>query len=199
MPKSQILSSPHVTSDVGPAPPYPSLVTHLAPLRPPPPPCLPTAADPGRGAAGLSRFGPVGSTGPSLGDNGLTRAAPLASATAVKAAQCGLFTVPWYYLSTQGSNPQFVKDWEAANGGKQPDLFNALGRDAMWGMVTAIKQANSTKGSDIRDALANLSPFTAVLGDYKWGNDGQPTYGGVTQQIQNGKPSAWTPTTTCPN
>lgn len=153
--------------------------------------------DTGQVPAVLSQIGSVGITAQILGDNGLTSAATLASATAVKAAQCGLFTVPWRYLSTQGSNPQFVKDWEAANGGKEPDMFNALGHDAMWGMVTAIKQANSTKGSDIRDALANLSSFTGALGNYKWGKDGQPTYGGVTQQIQNGKPVVWTPTMTC--
>lgn len=153
--------------------------------------------DTGQVPAVLSQIGTAGITAQLLGDNGLGSAGTLASPTAVKAAQCGLFTQPWYVESTQGVNPQFVKDWESANNGKAPDLFNALGRDAMWGMVTAIKQANSTKGADIRDALANLKSFTGALGNYKWKADGQPTYGGITMQVNNGKVAPWTPSTTC--
>ena len=133
-----------------------------------------------------------------LGDNGLGTPQTLASPTAAKGAQCGLFAEPWYIGSTAGGNPQFVKDWEAANKGQQPDLFNALGHDAMWGMATAIKQANSTNGQSIRTALANLKAnFSGALGAYKWASDGQPTYKVVTMQVNDGKAVVWTPASTC--
>lgn len=132
-----------------------------------------------------------------LGDNGLGSAATLASPTAVKGAQCGLFTQPWYAGSTAGGTPQFVSDWKTAHNGQEPDMFDALGHDAMWGMVTAIKQANSTNGQAIRNALANLSSFSGALGAYKWASDGQPTYKGITMQVNDGKVVVWTPTSTC--
>ena len=132
-----------------------------------------------------------------LGDNGLGSAATLASPTAVKGAQCGLFTQPWYVGSKQGDNPTFVSQWKAAHNGKEPDMFNALGHDAMWGMVTAIKQANSTDGPAIRDALGSLSSFQGALGSYTWKPDGQPTYNGITMQVQNGKVVVWHPGMTC--
>lgn len=146
----------------------------------------------------LSQIASSGINAQILADNGLGSAQTLASPTAVKGAQCGLFAEPWYVGSTAGGNPQFVKDWEAANSGAQPDLFNALGHDAMWGMATAIKQANSTNGASIRAALANLSTnYSGSLGDYKWAADGQPTYQVATMQVNDGKVSVWTPTTTC--
>jgi len=133
-----------------------------------------------------------------LGDNGLGTPQTLSSPTAAKGAQCGLFAEPWYEGSTAGGNPQFVKDWEAANNGQQPDLFDALGHDAMWGMATAIKQANSTNGTAIRTALANLKTnFDGALGSYKWASDGQPTYPVTTMQVNDGKAVVWTSSSTC--
>jgi branched-chain amino acid transport system substrate-binding protein len=145
----------------------------------------------------LTQVGSAGIDAQILGDNGLGSAATLDSPTATEAAQCGLFTQPWYVESTAGGNPQFVKDWQAANDGKSPDMFNALGHDAMWGMATAIKQAGTTDGAKVRDALLNLTSFSGALGAYKWGSDRQPTYQGVTMQIQDGKAVVWTPQTTC--
>lgn len=146
----------------------------------------------------MSQIASSGINAQVLGDNGLGTPQTLASPTAAKGAQCGLFAEPWYIGSTAGGNAQFVKDWEAANKGQQPDLFNALGHDAMWGMATAIKQANSTNGQSIRTALANLKAnFSGALGAYKWASDGQPTYKVVTMQVNDGKAVVWTPASTC--
>jgi branched-chain amino acid transport system substrate-binding protein len=146
----------------------------------------------------LSQIASSGISAQILGDNGLGSSATLASPTAVKGAQCGLFTQPWYAGSAADGNQQFVSDWEKANDGAQPDLFNALGHDAMWGMALAIKQANSTNGQSIRTALADLSSnFQGALGSYKWASDGQPTYQGITMQVNDGKVAVWTPKSTC--
>ena len=146
----------------------------------------------------MSQIASSGINAQILGDNGLGTPQTLTSPTAAKGAQCGLFAEPWYIGSTAGGNPQFVKDWEAANNGQQPDLFDALGHDAMWGMATAIKQANSTNGQAIRTALANLKTnFAGALGSYKWASDGQPTYPVITMQVNDGKAVVWTPKSTC--
>jgi branched-chain amino acid transport system substrate-binding protein len=175
-----------------------SLAAQLTKIKSSNPNYVVVDVDTGQVPAVLTQIGQSGITAQLLGDNGFTSAATLASPSAAKAVQCGLFTVPWYVDSTQGANAQFVKDWEAANGGKAPDMFNALGRDAMWGMASAIKQAGSTDGTAIRAALANLTtPISGALGTYKWASDGQPTYGGVPQQIVAGKPVVWTPSSTC--
>jgi len=146
----------------------------------------------------MSQIASSGINAQILGDNGLGTPQTLSSPTAAKGAQCGLFAEPWYEGSTAGGNPQFVKDWEAANNGQQPDLFDALGHDAMWGMATAIKQANSTNGTAIRTALANLKTnFDGALGSYKWASDGQPTYPVTTMQVNDGKAVVWTSSSTC--
>jgi branched-chain amino acid transport system substrate-binding protein len=146
----------------------------------------------------MSQIASAGIKAQVLGDNGLGAPQTLGSPTSAQGAQCGLFAEPWYVGSQAGGNPQFVKDWEAANKGAQPDLFNALGHDAMWGMAEAIKQANSTNGLDIRNALADLStPYKGALGTYKWASDGQPTYQPIKMQVQNGKAVVWNPKMTC--
>ncbi len=154
--------------------------------------------DTGQVPAVLTQAASVGINAQVLGDNGLAAKATLSSAAASKAAQCGLFAIAWDASSTAGGNQQFVSDWKAANGGAAPDLFNALGRDAMWGMATAIKQAQSTNGDKITTALHALNAdLQGALGSYKWSADGQPTYQPLLEQIQNGKAVAWTPSTTC--
>lgn len=132
-----------------------------------------------------------------LADTALGSGVVTKNAAAMKAAQCGLFTTPWDAKSQQGGNPQFVSDWKAANNGATPDFFNALGRDAMWAMATAIKSAGSTDPTKIRDALTQLSSFTGALGNYGWDATRNPTYSGTTEQVQNGADVIWSPTTTC--
>ena len=155
--------------------------------------------DTGQAPTVLTQVDAVGIDAQILSDNGLTAKATLDSAPAARAAQCGIFSVAWVPESDQGKNPDFVAAWKKDHDGAAPDMFNALGYDAMWSMATAIKDAGSTKGTAIRDALAKLSSFSGALGDYNWQKDNQPSYPGVAMQIQDGKAIPWTPTTTCTN
>lgn len=146
----------------------------------------------------LVQLGEVGFSAQYLGDTSLGSSVVTSNAAAMKAAQCGQFTTPWVASSTAGGNPQFVSEWKAAHGGQTPDFFDALGRDAMWAMATAIKNAGSDNPTQIRDALAHLSSFSGAMGQYGWDpNTRQPTYGGVNEQVQNGVDVPWTPSTQC--
>jgi branched-chain amino acid transport system substrate-binding protein len=156
--------------------------------------------DTGQVPSVLVQLGESGITAQYLGDTSLGSAVVTGNPAAIKAAQCGLFTTPWVPTSTAGGNPLFVSQWKAANNGQTPDFFDALGRDAMWAMATAIKNANSVNPSQIRDALSQISGFSGALGLYGWNNPaapGQPTYGGVNEQVQNGQDVPWTSSTTC--
>lgn len=148
----------------------------------------------------LVQLGQVGIKAQYLGDTSLGSAVVTKNAPAMQAAQCGLFTTPWVPASTQGINQQFEAQWKTAHNGAEPDFFNALGRDAMWAMATAIKDAGTTNSSAIRNALASIKNFSGAMGSYGWDNPVEPrnpTYGGVNQQVQNGTDVNWTPTTTC--
>lgn len=156
--------------------------------------------DTGQVPSVLVQLGQSGITAQYLGDTSLGSQVVTGNPAAIKAAQCGLFTTPWVPTSTKGGNPKFVSQWKAANGGAEPDFFDALGRDAMWGMATAIKNAGSDNPTAIRNALANIKNFSGAMGLYGWDNPPsprQPTYGGVNEQVQNGKDVMWTASTTC--
>ncbi len=58
---------------------------------------------------------------------------------------------------------QFVADYQKEFGAI-PDAMAALGYDSVLALVDAIKRANSTDGSQIRDALATLKDLDGVTG-----------------------------------
>jgi branched-chain amino acid transport system substrate-binding protein len=58
---------------------------------------------------------------------------------------------------------QFVADYQKEFGAV-PDAMGALGYDSVLALVDAIKRANSTDGSKIRDALATLKDLDGVTG-----------------------------------
>jgi branched-chain amino acid transport system substrate-binding protein len=59
---------------------------------------------------------------------------------------------------------EFVAAYKAKYDGKTPDTMAILGYDAMNLMADAISRANSTKGRDIRDALAKTKDFPGASG-----------------------------------
>ncbi|NLI55520.1 ABC transporter substrate-binding protein [bacterium] len=70
--------------------------------------------------------------------------------------------------------------------GKDPDGFAALAYDAMNIMITAIKNAGSTDGAKIRDALKNIS-FKAVTGKITFDENRNPVKSVVIIEIKDGQ------------
>jgi branched-chain amino acid transport system substrate-binding protein len=60
---------------------------------------------------------------------------------------------------------QFVNAYKAKFGGKTPDAMAILGYDAMRLMADAINRAGSTRGNDIRKALASTKDFKGASGN----------------------------------
>jgi branched-chain amino acid transport system substrate-binding protein len=72
------------------------------------------------------------------------------------------------HFSPENQDPvvqAFVKKFKARWGANEnPDAFAALGYDAAYVLVDAIKRAGSTDGPKLRDALAATKNFTGVTG-----------------------------------
>lgn len=70
---------------------------------------------------------------------------------------------------------------------KEAGAFDALGADAYFMMVDAIKRAGSTDGTQIRDALANTKDFKGVSGTITMGEGGDPVKSMVINKVEGGK------------
>lgn len=65
--------------------------------------------------------------------------------------------------------------------------FVALGADAYFLLVNAMKVAGSTEGPKVRDALAGTKDFRGVSGVMTMGQDGNPVKNMVVNKVENGK------------
>ena len=70
---------------------------------------------------------------------------------------------------------------------KDADAFNALGADAYFLLMDAIKRAGSTDGEKIREALASTKDFKGVSGTITMGENGNPIKSMVINKVENGK------------
>lgn len=101
------------------------------------------------------------------------------------AVENGFFT---NHYSSEDKRPivqDFVKKYKAKFG-TEPDALAALGYDAMYIMLDAIKRAGSTKGAAIRDAL-KATDINVVSGRIKFDENRNPIKSAVIIEIKNGK------------
>ncbi|MBP8645483.1 MAG: ABC transporter substrate-binding protein [Syntrophobacteraceae bacterium] len=70
---------------------------------------------------------------------------------------------------------------------KDPDAFAALGGDAYFLLIDAIRRAGSTDGTKIRDALASTRGLDVVSGSVSMGEGGTPIKGVVINQVEKGR------------
>jgi branched-chain amino acid transport system substrate-binding protein len=101
------------------------------------------------------------------------------------AVENGFFT---NHYSSEDKRPivqDFVKKYKAKFGA-EPDALAALGYDAMYIMLDAIKRAGSTKGAAIRDAL-KATDINVVSGRIKFDANRNPIKSAVIIEIKNGK------------
>jgi len=70
---------------------------------------------------------------------------------------------------------------------KEAGAFDALGADAYFLMVDAIKRAGSTDGTKIREALASTNAFQGVSGTITMAEGGNPIKSMVINKVEGGK------------
>lgn len=81
---------------------------------------------------------------------------------------------------------EYVKKFEEKNK-KEADAFHALGADAYFLLVDAIKRAGTTDGEKVRDALASTKDFKGVSGIISMGENGNPIKSMVINKVEGGK------------
>jgi len=81
---------------------------------------------------------------------------------------------------------EYIKRYEEKNK-KEADAFGALGADAYFLAIDAIKRAGAADGTKIRDALASTKDFKAVSGTITMGESGNPIKSMVINKVQGGK------------
>lgn len=81
---------------------------------------------------------------------------------------------------------EYIKRYEAKYH-KDADAFGALGADAYFLLVDAVKRAGSTDGAKVRDALASTKDFQGVSGKITMGEDGNPIKSMVINKVEGGK------------
>lgn len=70
---------------------------------------------------------------------------------------------------------------------KDADAFGALGADAYFILIGAIKRAKSTEGSKVRTALTDTKNFKGVTGPIKINEDGNTIKRLVINRVKNGR------------
>jgi len=80
-----------------------------------------------------------------------------------------------------------VKKFKARWKDETPDAFAALGYDAAYVLVDAIKRAGTTDGPKLRDAIAATKNFSGATGLTTIDKDRNATKGATIIAIRNGK------------
>jgi branched-chain amino acid transport system substrate-binding protein len=91
----------------------------------------------------------------------------------------------WNLTNPSGNTRQFVRDYEAEYG-SLPDRFAAQAYTALWALATALRQADSTDRSALRDALDNMDLIETPLGLFTFDERRNASYQPVVQRLENG-------------
>ncbi|MDR3590881.1 MAG: ABC transporter substrate-binding protein [Negativicutes bacterium] len=93
------------------------------------------------------------------------------------------------FYSVEDKNPASNKFVEAYNKeyGQTPDSMAAMGYDAAYLLIDAIKRANSTEPNKIREALAATQNFKSVSGDMNLNDTHDAVRGVVMIEMKDGK------------
>jgi branched-chain amino acid transport system substrate-binding protein len=93
-----------------------------------------------------------------------------------------------HYSSLDKSNEvqDFIKAYKAANNGKEPTGFIAMGYDLGKYVADAITRANSADPVKIADALASTTSFTGATGTFSVGPDHNVIKSAVVIKMMNG-------------
>jgi branched-chain amino acid transport system substrate-binding protein len=94
------------------------------------------------------------------------------------------------HFHKKGATTKLAKDWIAGFEKKfnaEPNAFHALGADAYFVLLDAITRAKTTKGEDVRKALATTKNFEAISGKLSIGEDGDAVKPMVINVVKGGK------------
>ena len=97
------------------------------------------------------------------------------AAAGVSAAEGAITFLAQLSTDDTSGNQGFLKRYSAAYG-MEPNVFGASSYTTLYLLAEALKTAQSTDSAAIRDALANISDFDTVLGQFSFNADGDAVY-----------------------
>ena len=102
------------------------------------------------------------------------------------AAEGAISFAGWISTADTPGNQAFVQKYRAAYA-SEPNAWTAQSYAAVYIVVAAIAEAQSTDPTAIRDALANTKNFDTVLGAFSFNPDGDAVYDPIVQIVENGE------------
>lgn len=126
----------------------------------------------------------LGYEGPIIGGNGFNSPALLRDSG--EASEGVIVGGAWNIANPTESSVQFVEMYEAAYE-ISPDQFAAQAYTGAWLMATAIRCADSTDRSAVRDSLAGIADFDSPLGVFSFDEDRNPVHDPIAQIVVDGK------------
>ena len=102
------------------------------------------------------------------------------------AAEGAISFAGWISTADTPGNQAFVQKYRAAYA-SEPNAWTAQSYAAVYIVVAAIAEAQSTDPAAIRDALANTKNFDTVLGAFSFNAVGDAVYDPIVQIVENGE------------
>ncbi|MCU0513575.1 MAG: ABC transporter substrate-binding protein [Anaerolineae bacterium] len=125
----------------------------------------------------------LGYTGPIIGGNGFN--SPAIITNAGDAAEGVIVGAAWNAASADPYSLAWIEKYTEAYG-SPPDQFATQAYTGAWLLATAIRCADSTDKTAIRDALAGISEFPSPLGLFAFDENRDPVHEPVVQIVQAG-------------
>ncbi len=91
------------------------------------------------------------------------------------AAEGAITFIGWLSTDDTPGNQAFVQNYRATFG-TEPNTFTTMSYTAVYMLSEAIRDAQSTDSTAIRDALANIRDFDTVLGKFSFDTNGDAIY-----------------------
>ncbi len=106
------------------------------------------------------------------------------------AAEGAIGFIGWSTISDAPGNQAFVKNYRAKYNGIQPEPWAAQSYTTLYVLANAIKTAQSTDATAIRDALAQTTDFPTILGRtgaFSFNPDGDALYDQIIMVVKDGE------------
>ena len=101
------------------------------------------------------------------------------------AAEGAITFTGWLPTDDTPGNQAFVQNYTATFG-MEPNTFATVSYAAVYILAEALRNAQSTDSTAIRDALANIRDFDTILGKFSFNTDGDAVYEPKVLQVKDG-------------
>ncbi len=106
---------------------------------------------------------------------------------ASEAAEGAITFTNWAATANTPGNQDFVEKYRAKYPGIEPDPWAAQSYATLYILAEAIKNAQSTEATAVRDALATTMDFPTVMGNFSFDEVGDAVYDPIVLTVENGE------------